>query len=87
MSDKGKLILKEKILIAIYKESFHLKLHYPTRFKNYNKQILLSKNSFFVDAHRYDGLSDSLNLIFNKKYGGNLKKMIEDLKSRAKRIL
>jgi predicted aminopeptidase len=71
---------KEDLLIKIYKESFHLKLHYPTRFKNYNKQILISKNSFFVDAHRYDGLSDSLNRVFNKKYGGNLKKMIEHLK-------
>ena len=71
---------KEALLVKIYKESFHLNLHYPNRFKNYNKQILISKNSFFVDAHRYDGLSDSLNLVFNKKYGGKLKKMIEGLK-------
>ena len=72
---------KEDLLVKIYMESFHLKLHYPTRFKNYNKQILVAKNSFFMDAHRYDGLSDSLNQVFNKKYGGNLKKMIEGLKN------
>lgn len=71
---------KEAALIKIYKASFHLKLHYPNRFNNYNKQILLAKNSFFVDAKRYDGLYDSLNLVFNKKYGGDLKKMIEALK-------
>jgi predicted aminopeptidase len=71
---------KEALLVKIYKESFRLKLNYPKRFSDYSKQILTAKNSFFVDAHRYDGLYDSLNLVFNKKYGGNLKKMIESLK-------
>lgn len=71
---------KEEILTKIYQASFHLKLHYPTRFKNYSRQILTSKNSFFVDAKRYDGLYDSLNQVFNEKYHGNLKKMIEALK-------
>ncbi|HXD93556.1 MAG TPA: hypothetical protein VNX01_10105, partial [Bacteroidia bacterium] len=80
LSESQRLQKKENTLIDIYKASFHLKLNYPNRFKNYSKQILISKNSFFVDAHRYDGLSDSLELIFNKKYGRNLKKMIEDLK-------
>jgi predicted aminopeptidase len=80
LSEPQRLQKKENTLIDIYKASFHLKLNYPNRFKNYSKQILISKNSFFVDAHRYDGLSDSLELIFNKKYGRNLKKMIEDLK-------
>jgi len=71
---------KEAALIKIYAASFHLKLHYPARFSNYSKQILVSKNAFFVDAKRYDGLYDSLNLVFNKKYSGDLKKMIEVLK-------
>ena len=75
-----RLQIKETALAKIYAASFHLKLNYPSRFKNYSKEILISKNSFFIDAHRYDGLSDSLELVFNKKYGGNLKKMIEDLK-------
>ncbi len=75
-----RLAEKEKTLAAIYRESFDVKLHYPKRYKEYNKQILFAKNSFFIDAHRYDGLSDSLNEVFNKKYGGNLKKMITDLK-------
>jgi predicted aminopeptidase len=78
--EKEKLALKEKTLAAIYRESFDVKLHYPKRYKEYNKQILFVKNAFFIDAHRYDGLSDSLNEVFNKKYGGNLKKMIADLK-------
>lgn len=80
MDESHRLQIKENALAKIYASSFLLKLNYPNRFKNYSKQILISKNSFFVDAHRYDGLSDSLELIFNKKYGGNLKKMIEDLK-------
>ena len=80
LTNQLRLQKKEAALIEIYKESFHLKLNYPTRFNNYSRQILLSKNSFFVDAKRYDGLYDSLNLVFNKKYGGDLKKMIEALK-------
>jgi len=80
LGELQRLKKKENVLCEIYAASFHLKLNYPNRFKNYSKEILISKNSFFVDAHRYDGLSDSLNLIFNKKYRGNLKKMIEDLK-------
>ncbi len=78
--DNLRLAEKEKALASIYKESFDIKLHYPKRYKGYNKQILFVKNAFFIDAHRYDGLSDSLNEVFNKKYGGNLKKMIADLK-------
>jgi len=80
LDEPHRFLLKENALVKIYAASFHLKLNYPNRFKSYSKQILLSKNAFFVDSHRYDGLSDSLNLVFNKKYGGNLKKMIEDLK-------
>jgi predicted aminopeptidase len=79
-NDNVRLAEKEKALANIYRESFDIKLHYPKRYKEYNKQILFVKNSFFIDAHRYDGLSDSLNEVFNKKYGGNLKKMIADLK-------
>ncbi|HEX7413706.1 MAG TPA: aminopeptidase [Bacteroidia bacterium] len=75
-----RLAEKEKSLTNIYKESFSIKLHYPTRYKTYNKQILLAKNTFFIDAKRYDGLSDSLNEVFNNKYGGDIKKMITDLK-------
>ena len=71
---------KENALMRIYKESFYLKLNYPKRYSNYSKQILLAKNSFFVDARRYDGLFDSLNQVLSEKYGGNIKKMIEDLK-------
>ena len=78
--DNFRLSEKEKTLASIYRESFDIKLHYPKRYKEYNKHILFVKNAFFIDAHRYDGLSDSLNEVFNKKYGGNLKKMIADLK-------
>lgn len=80
LDEKARLQQKENTLINIYKNSFRLKLNYPKRFNNYSKQMLVSKNSFFVDVRRYDGLSDSLERVFNKKYGGRLKKMIEDLK-------
>ncbi len=72
---------KEEMLNKIYKGSFHLNLYYPARFREYSKQILIAKNCFFMDAHRYDGLYDSINQVFNKKYGGDLKQMIEALKA------
>jgi predicted aminopeptidase len=80
LGDPQHLQEKENALVKIYTASLRLNLNYPNRFKTYSKQILVSKNSFFVDAHRYDGLSDSLEFVFNKNYGGNLKKMIEGLK-------
>ncbi|MEO8761657.1 MAG: aminopeptidase [Bacteroidia bacterium] len=81
MENLIRLQKKEAALANIYAASFYLKLNYPNRFKQYSRQILTSKNSFFVDAHRYDGLYDSLNQVFNKKYSGDLKKMIETLKN------
>ncbi|MHB8261669.1 MAG: aminopeptidase [Bacteroidia bacterium] len=74
-----RLAEKEKTLANIYRESFDIKLHYPNRYAAYNKQILSAKNTFFIDAKRYDGLSDSLNKVFYTKYGGDIKKMITDL--------
>jgi predicted aminopeptidase len=71
---------KQKILIEIFKEANHLKLNKPKRYEYVNKEIIATKNAFFINAHRYDGLYDSLNYVLERKYRGDLKNMIIDLK-------
>ncbi len=73
---------KQKMLNKIYFESTRLKLNNSKRYENANKEILITKNAFFMDARRYDGLYDSLNRVLEDKYKGNLKNMISDLKNK-----
>jgi hypothetical protein len=44
-------------------------------------EILSSKNACFVDFRQYDALQDSLEGVFNKIYGGQIKKLVHHLKS------
>jgi predicted aminopeptidase len=76
------LLLKEKqkILVRIYLEAGRLKLNKPDRYEYVNKEILATKNAFFINAQRYDGLYDSLNRVLTEKFRGNLKNMIIDLR-------
>jgi len=71
---------KQKLLMEIYFQAGTLKLNNIRRYESYNKEILLTKNAFFMGARRYDGLYDSLNRVLSDKYHGNLKSMILDLK-------
>ena len=67
---------KQKMLNKIYFESIRLKLNNLKRYENANKEILITKNAFFMNARRYDGLYDSLNRLLEDKYRGNLRNMI-----------
>ena len=71
---------KSEMLKSIFFKAERLKLNRPNRFKNANKEILIAKNTFFMDARRYDGLYDSLNKVLENRYKGSLKNMIADLK-------
>ncbi|HXB39244.1 MAG TPA: aminopeptidase [Bacteroidia bacterium] len=71
---------KQLKLQAIYRKAGHLPFQDPARFEYANRSILATKNAFFIDAQRYDGLYDSLNGVLNGRYKGNLRQMIEDLK-------
>lgn len=76
----SRLRKKKEKLMEIYLQGQQLPLFYPDRYRFINKDILTAGNDFFAGARRYDGLYDSLNLVFNQKYRGDLKRMIEDLK-------
>ncbi|MGZ3863289.1 MAG: aminopeptidase [Bacteroidia bacterium] len=71
-------LLKQKssILMQIYYDASRLKINKPGRYKYVNQEILSTKNAFFINARRYDGLYDSLNRVLELKYKGNLKNMI-----------
>ncbi len=71
---------KLKKLQQIYIKAGHLPFKNPLRYEYANRSILAAKNAFFIDAQRYDGLYDSLNLVLCTRYKGNLRQMIEDLK-------
>ncbi len=74
--------LKKKMLRGIYLEAGHLPLNFPERFSENNKDILITKNAFFMQYKRYDELYDSLNQVLSSRYHNNLKQMIVDLKQK-----
>jgi len=76
--ERGRLKLEK--LQEIYRRAMRLPLKNPGRFEYVNRSILEAKNAFFIDAHRYDGLYDSLNNVLNNVYKGDLKAMISHLK-------
>lgn len=80
MDSIPRLAEKNKRLVRIYLEAGRLPLHQPRRFSALNRSILSSRNAFFIDAQRYDGLYDSLNAVLNTRFNGDLRAMIESLK-------
>lgn len=80
MDSLERLRQKTLLLAAIYRKAEALELKKPGRFSYTNRDILGSKNAFFIDARRYDGLYDSLDNLLNIRYKGNLRAMIEGLK-------
>lgn len=57
-----------------------LPLRDKKRYTDRGDEILKSKNAYFVDFVQYDSMQDSLEKVFNKFYGGDLEKMVQDLK-------
>jgi predicted aminopeptidase len=72
--------LREARLAQIYLRASRLPLSKPGRFTYANRAILGSKNAFFIDAQRYDGLYDSLNNVLLTRFKGDLRAMILGLK-------
>lgn len=79
-NDSNAVFLKKvNLLRTIFQQAEHLRLSDNKRFKRANQEILLFKNSFFMQVKRYDGLYDSLNHVLDLRFSGNLKMMILDL--------
>ncbi|MFL5729075.1 MAG: aminopeptidase [Cytophagaceae bacterium] len=76
-----KMASKKNMLYSIYTKATRLKLFYPFRYTEANKDLLLTKSAYFQNFKRYDELYDSLNLTLKNRFGNDLKRMIEDLRS------
>lgn len=76
----SRLRAKDRKLADIYLRAGRLPLYKPGRFAYLNRSILTSKNAFFIDAQRYDGLYDSLNAVLLTRFNGDMRAMIESLK-------
>ncbi len=72
--------LKLQAMYRIADSVQHIGLKNPARVKMYADDILEHKNAYFIDFEQYDSMQDSLDVIFNKIYKGDLKKLVQDLK-------
>lgn len=73
-------LLKIKALLEIADSVDKLPLHNTRPNAGRKADILKAANACFIDFKQYDALQDSLELVFNKIYKGNLKKLVQDLK-------
>jgi predicted aminopeptidase len=76
----SKYILKMKYFVDLVREADKLPLHNKRRLEARKREILKSKNAYFVDYEQYESLQDSLENVFNKIYKGELKKLVQSLK-------
>ena len=79
-SNDKKYLLKLKSLYKIADSINYLPLKNKPKFLSRKEDILNYKNAYFVDFEQYDSMQDSLEVIFNKIYKGNLKKLVQDLR-------
>lgn len=79
-NSRQRRLLKLRTLYRIADSVKWLPLHEPARYARRASQLLESGNAYFVDLQQYESLQDSLEFVFNKIYGGNLKIFIEHFK-------
>jgi predicted aminopeptidase len=79
-SQPNKFLIKLKAINAIVDSIKRLPLNYVDIKELRQKEILHSKNAYFIDFEQYDSMQDSLEGVFNKIYKGNIKKLVQDLK-------
>ncbi|WP_317899475.1 aminopeptidase [Aurantibacillus circumpalustris] len=73
-------LLKLHCIMQIADSIAKLPLKNKELYLSRKKEIVKSKNAYFVDFVQYDSMQDSLDKVFNKIYKGNIEKMARDLK-------
>jgi predicted aminopeptidase len=76
----NRLLLKLKCIYNMADSIKFLPISSKQKIERWKHEILEQKNACFVDFEQYDSMQDSLEKVFNKFYGGNLKKLVQDLK-------
>lgn len=79
-ADPQRLVLKLSALLRVADSLQKLPLHNKNRGNWARQQIMRARNAWFIDYKQYDALQDSLEDVFNKFYGGRLKKLVQDLR-------
>lgn len=79
-NQNNKQVLKLKAMYDIADSIQYLPLSDKNKFIEKKEEIFRYKNAYFIDFEQYDSMQDSLELIFNKIYKGELKKLVQDLK-------
>lgn len=77
---RQKLVLKLKKMNAIAVSVSSLQVKNKGKMKKLSKKILESKNAWLVDFKQYNSLQDSLEIIFNKNYNSDVRKLVQSLK-------
>lgn len=79
-NNPDKSILKLKAILQIVDSIERLPLKNPGKYTSRRKEILKFKNAYFVDFVQYDSMQDSLEVVFNKIYKGQIEKLVQHLK-------
>lgn len=80
LSNNHKTILRLKKLVAITRNINSASILNKRRAEGLKKNIMEYKNAWFVDFNQYNGMQDSLEVVFNKIYQSNVAKMVQSLK-------
>ncbi len=75
-SPAEKIALKEKVLIRVVWGVSNLKLNDYARYLKISRNVIISKNAFFMEFMRYDSEHDYFEREMNEKAGGDLRKFI-----------
>lgn len=73
-------ILKLKMISQLADSVDKLPLLDVVKYSARKKEIMKFKNAYFVDFVQYESMQDSLEQVFNKIYGRNIEKMVQDLR-------
>lgn len=79
-TQKNKIQLKQQYFSKIAEKLMQIQIKNKRRLKEKTKALLKSKNAYFIGFEQYHGLQDSLEIVFNKNYKGQLKKLVQHLK-------
>ncbi len=76
----GKYLIKMKEIFLVADSIAKLPLCYKKPYVARTADMLKFKNAYFVDFIQYDSKQDSLDVVFNKIYGGKIENLVRYLK-------
>lgn len=82
LPESSKSVLRLKKFIEMGADIRQIKVSNHQKTERMANRILESKNAWFVDFKQYNGLQDSLEIIFNKNYSSNIRAMVQSLKDK-----